>query len=152
MGEIRTILVAVDFSAHSDTAVEKAIDLAKKLGAQLHVVHAFQLPITIVSPYEVAIPDPYLEETRNVARQKLREVVERIRNAGLSAEGHLGEVPAAQTIASVAEKVGADLIVMGTRGLTGLRHVLLGSVAERTLRLAPCSVLAVKRPEDAEAG
>lgn len=150
MGEIRTILVAVDFSAHSEAAVDQAVDLARKLGARLHVVHAFALPIQIVSPYEVAIPDLYLEETRNAAREKLREVVERIRAGGLSVEGHLGEVPAAQAIASVAEKVGANLIVMGTRGLTGLRHVLLGSVAERTLRLAPCSVLAVKRPGDVE--
>ena len=53
------------------------------------------------------------------------------------------ETPA-EAIARCAEKVGADLIVMGTRGLTGLKHVLLGSVAERTLRTAPCPVLTVK--------
>jgi nucleotide-binding universal stress UspA family protein len=150
VGAIRTILVAVDFSEHSEAAVEAAIDLARSLGARIHVVHAFHLPIQIVSPYEVAIPDPYLEETRAAARQKLAAVVERIRAGGLPAEAHLSEVPAAQAIAGVAEKVGADLIAMGTRGLTGLRHVLLGSVTERTMRLAPCSVLAVKRPGDRE--
>jgi nucleotide-binding universal stress UspA family protein len=57
-------------------------------------------------------------------------------------------VPAAPAIAKAAEDFAADLIVMGTRGNTGLKHVLLGSVAERTLRLAPCSVLAVKGDDD----
>ena len=50
----------------------------------------------------------------------------------------------AEAIGRQAEEIGADLIVMGTRGLTGLKHVLLGSVAERTLRVAPCAVLTVK--------
>jgi nucleotide-binding universal stress UspA family protein len=53
-------------------------------------------------------------------------------------------VPAASAIVGQAEELRVDLIVMGTRGHTGLKHVLLGSVAERTLRHAPCSVLTVK--------
>ena len=56
-------------------------------------------------------------------------------------------MPAASAIVEVAGEAKADLIVMGTRGHTGLKHVLLGSVAERTLRLAPCAVLTVKKPE-----
>jgi nucleotide-binding universal stress UspA family protein len=57
---------------------------------------------------------------------------------------HLREANPSDAILDVAREIDADLIVMGTRGLTGLKHVLLGSVAERTLRLAPCSVLTVK--------
>ena len=49
-----------------------------------------------------------------------------------------------EAISSAAQELGADLIVMGTRGLTGLKHVMLGSVAERTIRIAPCPVLTVK--------
>jgi nucleotide-binding universal stress UspA family protein len=64
----------------------------------------------------------------------------------VSADSHLGTAPAAAAIADLAEEVGADLIVMGTQGLTGLEHVLLGGVAERTVRHAPCSVLTVKAP------
>jgi universal stress protein E len=63
---------------------------------------------------------------------------------GIAATPHLSEGPAAPAIVGLAERLGADLIVMGTRGHTGLRHVLLGSVAERTLRHAPCSVMTVK--------
>ena len=63
---------------------------------------------------------------------------------GIQARSHLTEVPAAPSIARTAEDLGADLIVMGTHGHTGIKHILLGSVAERTLRLAPCSVLTVK--------
>jgi nucleotide-binding universal stress UspA family protein len=56
----------------------------------------------------------------------------------------LAEAPAARAIARAAEETRADLIVMGTRGNSGLKHLVLGSVAERTLRRAPCSVLTVK--------
>ena len=66
----------------------------------------------------------------------------------MSATSHLSEVPAASAIVDLAEELGADLIIMGTRGHTGLKHVLLGSVAERTLRHAPCSVLTVKESHE----
>jgi nucleotide-binding universal stress UspA family protein len=58
--------------------------------------------------------------------------------------GQLTEVPAGPAIAEEAKRVGADLVVVGTRGHTGLKHLLLGSVAERTLRLADCPVLVIK--------
>lgn len=152
MSEIRTLVLAVDFSKHSEAAEEQSVELARKFDASVHVVHAFELPIRIVSPYEVAVPDPYIEESRKSARERLDAVVERLRAAGIAAEPHLAEVPAAPAIARVAESTKADLIVMGTRGLTGLKHLMLGSVAERTMRLAPCSVLAVKTAEDSEGG
>lgn len=147
---MRNLVLAVDFSKHSDAALEQAIELARKFGSTVHVVHAFELPIRIVSPYEVAVPDPYIEDSRKAARERLDAVVEKVRAAGIPAEPHLSEVPAAPAIARVAENVGADLIVMGTRGLTGLKHLVLGSVTERTMRLAPCSVLAVKHADDAQ--
>lgn len=145
---MRNLVLAVDFSDHSDAALDQAVELARKFDAIVHVVHAFELPIRIVSPYEVAVPDPYIEESRKAARERLDRVVQTVRAAGVTAEPHLSEVPAAPAIARVAENVGADLIVMGTRGLTGLKHLVLGSVTERTMRLAPCSVLAVKTAED----
>jgi nucleotide-binding universal stress UspA family protein len=148
MIEIRRILVAVDFSEHTEAAVEVARDFAQKSGAELHVVHAFELASLLVSPYQVAVPDLYLVENRNAVGRRLEELVERLRDSGITAHPHLTEAPAAPAIARLAEEIGADLIVMGTRGTTGLEHLLLGSVAERTLRLAPCSVLTVKVPED----
>jgi nucleotide-binding universal stress UspA family protein len=148
MKPIRKILVATDFSQYSARALEAAVELAVQFGAEVDVVHAFDLPIPLVTPYEVAIPDSYLDETRNAAAQKLAAAAEEVSARGIEVRTHLREVPAAPAIAKAAEDFAADLIVMGTRGNTGLKHVLLGSVAERTLRLAPCSVLAVKGDED----
>ena len=74
MDPIRTILVAVDFSEHSDAAADAAATLAKQLGAEVHVVHAFDLRIPMLTPYEVAIPEPYIEESREAAVAKLSAV------------------------------------------------------------------------------
>lgn len=147
MKPIRTILVAVDFSEHSDAAVDAATALAKKLGADIHIVHAFDLRIPMLTPYEVAIPEPYIEESREAAVAKLNTVAKKIQGEGVRVESHMAEAPPARAIAHAAEQVGADLVVIGTRGHTGLKHIFLGSVAEATMRLAPCSVWAVKLPD-----
>ena len=68
--------------------------------------------------------------------------------AGIEASGHVTEGAPAIVIAQAARAIPADLIVMGTRGLTGLKHIALGSVAERSVRLAPCPVLTVKAHDD----
>jgi nucleotide-binding universal stress UspA family protein len=144
MKPIRSILAAVDFSENAEQALAAAVDLAKQCGAELHVVHALDLPIPIFNPYAVSIPDALLTQARDEASRRLRETVEKLGQQGVTAKSHLTEVPAAPAIARLAGDLGADLVVMGTHGHTGLKHVLLGSVAERTLRLAPCSVLIVK--------
>ena len=144
MQPIRKILVAVDFSGHSEQAIDAAIEMAGRFEAGVDVVHAVHFPIPMVVPYGVAVPSGYLDETRRAAGEKLASVAERIQKQGIEVHTHLREVPAAPSIVEVADEVGADLIVMGTHGHTGLKHAVLGSVAERTLRTAPCSVLTVK--------
>jgi nucleotide-binding universal stress UspA family protein len=144
MRPIRTIVAAVDFSPHSVQVVDAAVTLAKQFGARIRLVHAYDIPIPLVSPYEVAIPEPYLEETRRVAAEKLGALVDRVAAEGVAVDSLLTEVPAAPAIVRAAQDSQADLIVIGTRGHTGLKHLLLGSVAERTVRLAPCPVLTVK--------
>jgi nucleotide-binding universal stress UspA family protein len=146
-GAIQRIVVATDFSGPGDHAREVGVSLAKQLGAEVHLAHAFDIPLAMVTPYEVTVPDGLIREAREAARKKLDAAVEGIRKQGLTATGHLGEVPAAPAIADVAREVKADLVVIGTHGRTGLKHVLLGSVAERTLRLAPCAVLSVKQAD-----
>ena len=101
----------------------------------------------MLSPYEIALPEPYIEASQNAAAAKLEAVAEKVRADGVRVQSHLVESPAAPAIAQLAERIGTDLIVIGTRGNTGLKHLVLGSVAERTLRLAPCSVLTVKLPD-----
>jgi nucleotide-binding universal stress UspA family protein len=141
---LRRIVVATDFSAPAERACDVGVSLAKQLGAALHLVHAFDLPVTAIAPYEVAIPPAVIHEAREAARKKLDAAVGAVRAQGLEATGKLAEASAAPAIVRAAADLQADLIVIGTHGHTGLRHVLLGSVAERTLRLAPCAVLTVK--------
>jgi nucleotide-binding universal stress UspA family protein len=141
---VRKVLAATDFSPTGEHACAVAASLAKQLGAELHVAHAFDIPLTVVTPYEVTIPDSLIRDSRAAARKKLDATAAGLRSQGLEAQTHLTEVPAAPAIADLARELAADLVVIGTRGHTGLKHVLLGSVAERTLRLAPCPVLTVK--------
>ncbi len=148
MTAIDSILVATDFSENAPQAVDTAIEVAKTFWAKIQLVHAFQTPVPIVSPYEVVVPDGFLEQARDAAGSNLRSVLEKITAAGVEVTSHLTEVPAAPAIARLAEELHIDLIVMGTRGNTGLKHIVLGSVAERTIRLAPCSVLTVKQKDD----
>ena len=144
MTPLRSILAATDFSENADEALRVAIDLAKQFGAELHLIHCLDLPVPIFNPYAVSVPDSLIAQARDEAARRLEEAVRRAEHAGVTVKSHLAEVPAAQAIASLAEELGSDLVVMGTQGHTGLKHVLLGSVAERTLRHAPCSVLTVK--------
>jgi nucleotide-binding universal stress UspA family protein len=138
------ILVPVDFSKHSDAALALAIELAREGGGAVHLFHAYDLPVAVGTAYGIAIPQTVWDGVKEAAQQRLDECFARVRAAGLAGASHLAVGPAADAItqAAAAEKV--DLIVMGTRGLTGLKHVLLGSVAERVLRTAPCPVLTIK--------
>ena len=144
MSHFRNILVPLDFSEHADTALDTALDLARESGGRVHLLHAYEIPLGTIPPYGVAIPDSLLTEVRDAAARRLDKARHKVDAAGVACETHLVHAPPAEAIVESARSVKADLIVMGTRGLTGLRHVLLGSVAERTVRMAPCPVLTVK--------
>jgi nucleotide-binding universal stress UspA family protein len=150
-GPPRRVVVAVDFSAPGDHACDVGVALAERFAAEVHLVHAFDMPPAVLVPYDMGIPETAITAARAVARRKLDAAVARARAAGVEATGHLVDVPAAQGISDLARELKTDLVVIGTHGHTGLRHVLLGSTAERTLRLAPCAVLTVRgsdmRPE-----
>ena len=138
------ILIAVDFSEHSRKAVDAGAELAKQFGARVDLVHAFELPLPLLTPYEVALPDNFVSEARAAAARELERVKQDLLKRGLRVESHLRDGPPDAAIDELARELRSDLIVMATRGNTGLKHVLLGSVAERTLRHAPCPVLTVK--------
>ena len=138
------ILVPLDFSSHSTKALELAMVLAKSFGGRIDLLHAYHLPPLVGMPDEILIPADFWTGVRDAAARKLEKSAQKVKAAGIPLETHLVEFAPTDAIVETAKKTKADLIVMGTRGLTGLRHVLLGSVAERTLRLAPCPVLTVK--------
>jgi len=142
--QLSKIVVAADFSESGDRAVATATALAKRYGAELHLVHALEVPIPLFEPYAVSIPADFVEESRKAAQERMGKALAAAEAAGLHGEVHLREVPAAPAIVAAAQEIGADLIVVGTHGHTGIKHVLLGSVAERTVKAATCPVLAVK--------
>jgi nucleotide-binding universal stress UspA family protein len=141
--ELRTIVCGTDMSAAASEAIAEAAAWARASGAKLHLVHALQIPMPLIAPYEVAIPEGIIEGARREAQRQLEEAAKSL--SGVSVTTELATTPAHAALADAAERLSAELIVTGSRGLTGLKHALLGSVAERTLRYAPCSVLTVRK-------
>ena len=137
------ILVPVDFSDPSGRALEHAIDLAKTFGAKIDLIHVYHAPVAISGPYAEPLPAAYNEGVRKAAQTELDQWLGRVTAAGISGEAHLLEGSAPMEIVDAAVRLGSDQIVIGTRGLTGLKHLMLGSVAERTVRLARCPVTTV---------
>ena len=152
MSRFKEILVPVDFSEHSIAAVEAAIELARVFDSKLHLLHCYQIQPGGISPYGIAIPSSYFGEIRDAATQQLAEWQEKHVPADISADVTIVSESPSGAIVEMAKKIGADLIVMGTRGLSGFKHVMLGSVAERTVRLASCPVMTVHASGSKTAG
>jgi nucleotide-binding universal stress UspA family protein len=93
------------------------------------------------------MPSGYCADIRDAAEKRLNDWHGMVSNEGIKSESILSADSPSLAISLAAEEIEADLIVMGTRGLSGLKHAVLGSVAERVVRLAPCPVLTVKHPE-----
>lgn len=152
------ILIPTDFSAHAQKAVETAVQLGKAFNSSIHLLHAyyFEVPPTYLQGDAAAFTNPQLilDPIRDHAQASMEALIKDVAQHGLSVEGTVLFGPASEVILGQAAQIPADAIVMGTRGLTGLKHVFLGSTAERVVRMAPCPVLTVKAEdaEDAEAG
>ena len=144
MVRIATILVPTDFSTDADAALERAIDFAKLFGARIHLLHAYYIAPQAATPWSYSFPAGLIDEVRQDALRRVEELREKVEARGIEASSEVSGEPPSLAIIASAERQKADLIAMGTRGLTGIKHVLLGSVAERTLRHAPCPVLTVK--------
>jgi nucleotide-binding universal stress UspA family protein len=145
---IAKIALAVDFSPHSDRAVEMAEALAARLSASIDLVHVLYVPLDY-DPFPGVLPASRDELERVMtaqASERLEKIRERLAQRGIRVQVHLDRGHPDAAIVGLARRAGSQLIVMGTRGRTGLAHVLLGSVAERTLRGSPCSVLCVRAP------
>ena len=141
---MQTILVPTDFSTHSEKALEVAKRLAKLSGGKIHLLHCYQINVGGVSPYGITVPEEFNRQVRDAAAKQVDDLEQKVAADGIAVESHITPRFPSEAVSDLAEELGADLIVMGTRGSTGLKHILLGSVAERTLRIAPCPVLTVK--------
>jgi nucleotide-binding universal stress UspA family protein len=144
--EIRRILIPLDFSHHAEVILEWGAHLAKEHGSQVILVHAYHLPVEFQQLEGAYLPPDFWTNVKTEAQQVLERHAERLRAQGVAVETVVREGYPATVIQEEAEEQRADLIVIGTRGLSGLKHLLLGSVAERVVQKAPCPVLTVKTP------
>lgn len=135
------ILVALDGSEHGDAALEQAIQLGKLCGGKLYALNVVDLYTGTM-----AVAPDLEEELCKEAWKIVHGAQEKVQAAGLECETivHMGAQPH-QFVINEARERDCDLIVLGTHGRTGLRKVLVGSVAERVIGHAPCPVLVVPR-------
>ena len=146
------LLVPCDFSDYADQALVYAIEMAQTLGARITLLHVMHLAPLAMGDISAATLVPYLEEMERTAQESLQAELERVRRAGLEGDSVLVQGIPFQAIIDTAREQDVDIIVMGTHGHTGLTHVLMGSVAEKVVRMAPCPVLVTRGTSDAEAG
>ena len=126
------VLAATDGSEDAALAARAATDLSGGAGSELHVVHAWREPA-------------FRSSLRDEARRLLEEEAQRIRDGGGTVAGtHLREGHPAEEIAGLAGELGADLVVVGGRGLGTIKRLVVGSVSEGVVNLAPCPVLVVR--------
>lgn len=146
------ILCATDFSEVSVRAETYAAALAKHYEASLHLLHV-DPPLPLMAPYgEVPVDIRLFEEQRAQAVADLAAAKIRAQASGVPVETSLRGGHAAREILEMARSESADLVVLGTHGRGGVEHLLLGSVAEKVLRKAPCPVLVVPPGSHPETG
>lgn len=151
MIQLQRILVPTDFSEFSQRALDHAVGLADAFGSELHVLHVLTSPALGLgdatgTAYSKSFAE-YEQDLREEAENRLKELPIQLPEPG-------GRITRATRVGSAFVEIiqyskskNIDLIVMGTHGRSGLKHVLLGSVAERIVRKAPCPVLTVRDPD-----
>jgi nucleotide-binding universal stress UspA family protein len=145
--DVNRILVPVDFSDHAASILEWAAHLAKEHGSAVILLHAYHLPVEFQQLEGAYLPDDFWTHVKTETEQSLARYAEELRAKGIEVETLAREGYPATVIEEEAERQNADLIVIGTRGLSGLKHLLLGSIAERVVQRAHCPVLTVKTPD-----
>jgi nucleotide-binding universal stress UspA family protein len=144
---ITRILVPMDFSAHSDVALRYATTLASRFGATVELLHVVEDPfVSGAWGFEAYLPNlaEVQEQLVAEAENRLAECRATVSGQGVPAVATVRTGRIASTIVEYAKGLEADLIVMGTHGRTGFTHLVMGSVAERVVRMAPCPVLTVR--------
>jgi nucleotide-binding universal stress UspA family protein len=149
---IKQILVAVDGSEHAVKAADLAADLAERYGADLTLVHVMTDAGTYSIPPELSeyarLEHVFVTERdllMKAASTIVKTAADRVAQAGHARPStRIVEGQPAQSIIKVAEDTGADMIVMGSRGLGGMQSLLLGSTSHKVSHLAPCTVVTVK--------
>ena len=138
------LIVPTDFSPSSELALTAATGLARRFRAHLTLVHVVDVPEEFSELNAAA----YMRVMETTVQREMETRRRRVEEAAVPVDTLVVRGAAAQTIVDTARSKGVDLIVMGTHGRTGLQHLLIGSVAERVVRLAPCPVMVVPGQPD----
>ncbi|HEY6036491.1 MAG TPA: universal stress protein, partial [Kofleriaceae bacterium] len=136
------IVAATDFSSGSVAALAAASLIARSDGAEVVVAHALETPTVFGG--ELPVPTEVIEELKDDALQGLEHAQRDVRALGVSRVSSQLLVGVVGGLLSFVESSKADLVVVGTHGRTGMSRILLGSMAEKIVRLAPCSVLVAR--------
>ena len=139
----RRILVAIDFEESAEQALARAVELARTEGAELMLLHVY-IDLPAYPDVTAGRVQAIYQEQRHWVEGELERRARHARAQGLIARPMVRTGSPAVTIAQVAAEQQADLVVVGTHGRSGLDRFMLGSVAERVVRQAPCPVLVVK--------
>jgi nucleotide-binding universal stress UspA family protein len=140
------ILLAIDSSQHSETAVRAVFNHCRPQDTEVRVLHVLQPIAFSAAPQMAPNYTPEMEQEGNEAKSLVERVAGQLRDSGFRAEALLTKGDTRETIVNSAAEWPADVIVIGSHGKGGLRRLLLGSVAEFVARHAPCSVLIARPP------
>ena len=144
------ILLATDGSEEAELAALRAVELVQSTDSELHLVHVGVVPIFLKSyPVTLGYYGKLYEQIEEVSKELLRKQSWRVKAAGSTVAGtHLRMGQVDLEIVALAEEIQADLIVMGSRGLGGVRRALMGSVSDSVMRHAHCPVLVVRQEKE----
>ncbi len=144
MIELGQILIPTDFSDYSRQASEYACELAKRFDAQIHVLHVIQPLVAAMPSPGAPIPESLLADAERAAEEQLQQwLATEFEQVSQVTRATMRGTPFVE-IVRYSKDHEIDLIVIGTHGRSGLTHALIGSVAERVVRKAPCPVLSVR--------
>lgn len=140
---IANILVPTDFGESSEQAVRLAVQVAARFNATLTLLHSFEVPAYVYAGLGATTAD-YLVPIEDAARRSLEDALRAVQAESPSAQALLKQGAAWQGILDATKEIGADLVVMGTHGRQGISRALIGSVAEKVVRLSSVPVLTVR--------
>ena len=145
----RTIVVATDFSPTAALALERACELAKLRGDKLVLAHAVSIePVPMAGPELLVLPVDYEAKIHEASEKALQSLVNETRTKGVEVTGALSLGPPVDVVLEAVKQHSADMVVIGTRGNSGFKHLLLGSVAEAVVRKCPVPVLTIHPGDD----
>ena len=145
----KRILIPIDFSEHSERTVSYAAKFASRYDATVQILHVFEIPDYVVTPFARRKQDPesvkaLVDTAEQEARERLAAVEQELLNRGLKVEAYLRVGSPFDEIVQTANHLNVDLIIIGSHGCSPLTRLLVGSTAERVVEHAPCPVLVVK--------